>query len=204
MKAIETIYGGYRFRSRLEARWAMFFDTLGLHWEYEAEGYDLDKRGWYLPDFLIKSTGRWNYWVEIKPMLSNLYVGAEWYAVEDPKFTHDFNASLKLAALVESGQRFRECKYGLTIYGEPYYDRHQVLITVDTDSFGSPEDTVCTLGSCWECDALTVGYADHWYIISETKTSQFFKKLCPHSALTPCSRMLDYAFAQAQQARFER
>jgi hypothetical protein len=26
-KAIETHYKGYRFRSRLEARWAVFFDT---------------------------------------------------------------------------------------------------------------------------------------------------------------------------------
>lgn len=30
MKAIETRYKGYRFRSRLEARWAVFFDALGL------------------------------------------------------------------------------------------------------------------------------------------------------------------------------
>ena len=26
IKAIETYYKGYRFRSRLEARWAVFFD----------------------------------------------------------------------------------------------------------------------------------------------------------------------------------
>jgi hypothetical protein len=28
IKAIETSYKGYRFRSRLEARWAVFFDAL--------------------------------------------------------------------------------------------------------------------------------------------------------------------------------
>lgn len=39
--AIETKYKGYRFRSRLEARWAVFFDALGLPWEYEKEGYAL-------------------------------------------------------------------------------------------------------------------------------------------------------------------
>ncbi len=38
-KAIETLYKGYRFRSRLEARWAVFFDALGLKWEYEKEGF---------------------------------------------------------------------------------------------------------------------------------------------------------------------
>jgi hypothetical protein len=41
IKAIETRYKGYRFRSRLEARWAVFFDALGVEWEYEKEGFDL-------------------------------------------------------------------------------------------------------------------------------------------------------------------
>ena len=30
IKAIETIYNGYKFRSRLEARWAVFFDEAGI------------------------------------------------------------------------------------------------------------------------------------------------------------------------------
>lgn len=37
LTAIETEYGGYKFRSRLEARWAVFFDMLGIKWEYEEE-----------------------------------------------------------------------------------------------------------------------------------------------------------------------
>lgn len=40
---------GYRFRSRLEARWANFFTTIGWDWEYEP----LDLAG-YIPDFIIK------------------------------------------------------------------------------------------------------------------------------------------------------
>ena len=38
IKAIETVYYGYRFRSRLEARWAGFFDCLGMPYEYEQIG----------------------------------------------------------------------------------------------------------------------------------------------------------------------
>lgn len=49
---IETKYAGCLFRSRLEARWAVYFDTLGIHWEYEMEGYQLPS-GWYLPDFWL-------------------------------------------------------------------------------------------------------------------------------------------------------
>ena len=53
IKPIETIYNGYRFRSRLEARWAVFFDTCGVRWEYEPEGYILPNGQKYLPDFLL-------------------------------------------------------------------------------------------------------------------------------------------------------
>jgi len=53
IKPIETVYKGYRFRSRTEARWAIVFDTINLVWEYEKEGYDLKELGWYLPDFNI-------------------------------------------------------------------------------------------------------------------------------------------------------
>lgn len=53
LKAIETHYKGYRFRSRLEARWAVFFDKLGIQWEYEKEGYELGEAGRYLPDFWL-------------------------------------------------------------------------------------------------------------------------------------------------------
>lgn len=54
LKAIETLYKGYRFRSRLEARWAVFLDTLNLKWAYEEEGYALEDAGWYLPDFHVE------------------------------------------------------------------------------------------------------------------------------------------------------
>ena len=64
IKPIETRYKGYRFRSRTEARWAVFFDVLGVKWEYEPEGYHLGKAGEYLPDFWLPQIGC--YW-EIKP-----------------------------------------------------------------------------------------------------------------------------------------
>ncbi len=63
IKAIETVYKGYRFRSRLEARWAVFFDALGIVYKYEHEGFDLDGE-WYLPDFWMPE---WKCWIEIKP-----------------------------------------------------------------------------------------------------------------------------------------
>lgn len=53
IKAIETEYNGYRFRSRLEARWAVFFDNAGIKYEYEPEGFELEDGTMYLPDFYL-------------------------------------------------------------------------------------------------------------------------------------------------------
>lgn len=53
IKPIQTEYRGYLFRSRLEARWAVFFDACGVDWAYEPEGYDLGGGIYYLPDFLL-------------------------------------------------------------------------------------------------------------------------------------------------------
>lgn len=66
IKAIETSYAGCRFRSRLEARWAVFFDHLGIRWEYEPEGFEWGSCGEtsrWLPDFHLPAT---NTWVEVK------------------------------------------------------------------------------------------------------------------------------------------
>lgn len=71
IKPIETLYNGYRFRSRLEARWAVFFDAIGLKYEYEVEGYKIEgsevKEIRYLPDFYIPSLDRW-FEIKAKPL----------------------------------------------------------------------------------------------------------------------------------------
>jgi len=57
IKAIPTVYKGIPFRSRLEARWAVIFDRLGIDWRYETEGYDIQIEDGlsirYLPDFVL-------------------------------------------------------------------------------------------------------------------------------------------------------
>ena len=68
IKAIATIYKGRRFRSRLEARWAIFFDAIDIGWEYEIEGFEIGNTK-YLTDFKIQSFGRnkVDLYIEIKP-----------------------------------------------------------------------------------------------------------------------------------------
>lgn len=63
--AIPTLYSGVLFRSRTEARWAVFFDHLGVKWEYEPQGFVAAGIP-YLPDFAVfPALG--TLWVEIKP-----------------------------------------------------------------------------------------------------------------------------------------
>jgi hypothetical protein len=72
IQAVQTLYNGCHFRSRLEARHAVFLDRIGIEWFYEHQGWDLGAQGWYLPDFWVPDTrlsdgsGRW---IEIKPTL---------------------------------------------------------------------------------------------------------------------------------------
>ncbi|HEY0711638.1 MAG TPA: hypothetical protein VGF45_03130 [Polyangia bacterium] len=68
--AIETHYAGCQFRSRTEARWAVFFDNLGLAWEHEPQGYKISKTGQiYLPDFYLPQLG---LFVEVKPAMADV------------------------------------------------------------------------------------------------------------------------------------
>lgn len=100
IKAIETTYKGYRFRSRLEARWAVFFDHLGLRWEYEPEGFELGGGVRYLPDFYIGKyiPGLVGYgpWLEVKAVAPT---------------PSEIN---KLAAICEA-----HCCYGMFVWGMP-------------------------------------------------------------------------------------
>ena len=67
IKSIETKYNGYRFRSRLEARWAVFFDRIGIDYEYELEGITKGNKSCWLPDFFLPNIGTKGTYVEVKP-----------------------------------------------------------------------------------------------------------------------------------------
>lgn len=60
--AIRTLYNGIYFRSRLEAKWAAFFDQMGWTWLYEPT----ELNGWF-PDFEVGTVGTL---VEVKPFRS--------------------------------------------------------------------------------------------------------------------------------------
>lgn len=69
-----TTYKGCRFRSRLEARWAVFFDWLHIEWQYEPEKIHTIGGFNYIPDFRLpifagRDDTQLGVWIEIKPSL---------------------------------------------------------------------------------------------------------------------------------------
>ena len=64
IKSIDTFYNGNYFRSRMEARWAVFFDDCGILYDYEPEGFDFGNGLKYLPDFYLP---QFSCYAEVKP-----------------------------------------------------------------------------------------------------------------------------------------
>ena len=65
IEPIRPIYNGVKFRSRLEAQWAVFWDELGATWKYEPQPpFKFPDGKLYTPDFWIVDLA---LWVEIKP-----------------------------------------------------------------------------------------------------------------------------------------
>lgn len=73
IKPIQTRYKGHHFRSRLEARYAVFLDHLGVLWQYEPEGFELTS-GRYLPDFFLPAVNG-GTWLEVKPHGAGSFFG---------------------------------------------------------------------------------------------------------------------------------
>jgi len=107
INAIETEYNGYKFRSRLEARWAVFFDVLDIDYEYESEGYELKDGVKYLPDFYLPECG---LFVEVK--------GTDPTHKEKLK-AYYLSSELKRIVLIASGQ------FGFDKLSHTYYVNKQ-------------------------------------------------------------------------------
>ena len=195
IKPIETVYNGYRFRSRLEARWAVFFDACGLKYHYEPEGFNIGE--YYLPDFYLDDL---EIYVEIKPFDKSVvsYVG------DGNKWE-------------EKCRRFRNITGNAIVlcYGEPAEDLHKYLFAWDlTDSGGGSSEWECNFYNHFRKIALiTVPTRfDRSIFISETfqsneyigtwddfKGGEFYMPFYDYAGFD----RLNVAKTKSRQARFE-
>jgi hypothetical protein len=173
IKVIETEYKGYLFRSRLEARWPVFFDFVNIEWDYEKEGYEIAGQR-YLPDFwLPEVTPRGmkppGVFVEIKPqiMLSR----------KDEK---------KLLAL--SLYKPVYCFFGLPgpHYGMFHDSGHEY-------TRGHASDSYMAFVHCSYCNCVKIDYGESNYCYCPE---------CGSPAHSESSKLM-IAYKAAKQARFE-
>lgn len=186
IKPIETKYKGYKFRSRLEARWAVFFDAVGMPYEYEREGFDVNGR-WYLPDFYLPW---YRCYVEIKP---------------------DVEEDIKAAD--EILKPFSESKAILLCVGDPLNDNMTLYENSKTYKANFLEG--CWWGSTGAPESAYCGMTKHWIsLICETKDITSFN--CAARGTVDCDEsgvdkvyLCDYRSTlsaykkKAREARFE-
>ena len=182
IQSIDTVYDGYRFRSRLEAKWAMFFNEAGIEYSYEPKGIKTSY-GWYLADFFIPSM---DLWIDVKGNAE-----AEPFALN------------KLAEICEEGQR------GAIIENIPLVKNNSINPFESKDfklqhnvTFGEgTEDGLYLFCSCIKCGAYGFEYEGR---------SARIECGCDHSDISNGDRSHNYdspnllkAYKVARGARFE-
>lgn len=110
IKPIPTYYNGYRFRSRLEARVAVFHDALNANYNYELEGYCMSNGMYYLPDFYLPDLG---YYVEVKGCPDN--------ALHDLERVEQFVLEKKTAVIIFQSIPYDPKAKGLFWFPIMYY-----------------------------------------------------------------------------------
>lgn len=147
IKAIPTKYAGQQFRSRLEAKWAAFFDAVGWEWEYEP----IDLNG-YIPDFIVTPNAE-PVLIEVKPLV-------EWPCAvpgclcgsKDELLRSSYDdAVLKIQ---QSGWTKEALIVGASMRGSKQSEFSKIGQPVETVvGSGSWFDTGCVLVRCRSCDA---------------------------------------------------
>jgi hypothetical protein len=194
IKAIETRYRGYRFRSRLEARWAVFFSSLKLNWQYEPEGFILSDGTHYLPDFLITLPRKHRLWVEVKP---------------DNESTEKFNAfmnELKDGSWgVVLGQipEIRSDAYGFLGVGEYnclFAENDKYYVEEDDEFYvkGASSDWPYEFCICTHCGTAGFEFSGRSERISCCEAGKE-----DHKVYTPDHWRIRKALMEARSARFE-
>lgn len=194
IKPIETVYKGYRFRSRLEARWAVFFDAANIRYQYEPEGFDLNG-DYYLPDFYLPD---FFIYVEIKPIDRNVvkqYIG-------------DGNKWEKKCA------SFRNItgKSILLCYDDPAEDVYKILFAWELgDSGGGYSERYCMFSENQKGICLMTEPSTHELYLNEAFNIQSKRIVSANDDGWPIENnynsysnmLLDRAKTAARQARFE-
>lgn len=172
--AIPTLYAGVRFRSRLEARWAAFFEHVGWQWEYEPFDY-----AGYIPDFVI--LGEIPLLVDVKPATTGpeLWARVVELAPLVREWRHDVLAlgaspTIPLYGYEFCGER-DEFADGRRVNNPGYYEDQPALGLLgelsyfrDDEEFRDEDETHCyshaVCARCPECHGFAVAHKYQSYV----------------------------------------
>lgn len=152
IKAKPTLYNAINFRSRLEARWAVFFDNLGIDYDYEPETFKVPNGDQYTPDFYLPHVyGR----DEKKGIFLEIKHG-DWSKTDDKKIESVFKGSdqyifLMIGEPLKNIWPFTDDDYNHYHYNEgsyqlgPYWDDNMKMIY------------------CENCDVLKIEFVESNY-----------------------------------------
>jgi hypothetical protein len=141
IEAIRTKYNGVIFRSRLEAQWAVFWDELGVKWEYEPQTFKLPDGNQYTPDFWIVDLA---LWVEIKP---------------NAKIAHEEKAMWKCSQLAcETDIPVYLDQSGMTWHTEEYCEYSGLLIPPGSWIYS----VLFLYAKCWPEDYIFESENHYW------------------------------------------
>ena len=183
IKPIETFYKGYRFRSRLEARWSILFDAMGIKYIYEPQGFALSDGTCYLPDFYLPEM---NQFFEVKGVLDS---------ADKKKIVQFINESKKPLTIGYDDFTFSTCS---NFVDDGYsLEQESDSILMKCNKCGKYYFT--GVGGSWECSCcgyydgdntsqwISTGNLDMDIVLSEKYEKTKFRK----------------AIERAKQARFE-
>lgn len=178
IKPIETVYNVYRFRSRAEARWAVFFDCLSIKYIYEPEGVMLTDGTLYLPDFYLPDS---DAFFEVKGIMSDK---------DMHKIKQLITDSGKAVHIGYSDMTFQSCDD----WWENYYE------LTDKRSSYIVQCAVCGkyyfagINGSYACQVCGAYDGDHYFNPAVSGD---------HSVYSSCGEQVMFAINKARQARFE-
>ncbi|MBQ2347040.1 MAG: hypothetical protein II388_01545 [Clostridia bacterium] len=211
---LETFYHGVYFRSKTEARFAVFLDCIGIKWEYEPQGFSLGNGLNYLPDFKIYNVSTYHgdvfrtydyMWVEVKGI---------WDGKNGKLTQRDFEKIMRFAFddTFDGDCWGREVKNPIWVAGntftlDPTNENYiygdtdwgpcgliNNFITIDADSYGF------VLACPKECELVLCG-RDSNYFLDHMKTRTFGERyeVCCDNILEALREANRYKFDHGNQ-----
>ena len=175
----ETVYNGYRFKKRLEARWAVFFDALSIPYRYEFEEFNFGDEITFAPSFFLPTLKCWIHIVD-----------------SEPTSTEDFKANLLALATQQNVYiYFGDCWRPDDLLREGNQSGYGYLMR-DTD-YGLD---VFFEDKCWWCHCET---CDSFGIAPGGRIDLLPCKHNDQETTNVTSMKLIAAYMKARQARFE-